>query len=47
MAKIFIARKDLGAGTSHTYWVFDPDGDPTTGDERVIRGGTTEIGKHA
>lgn len=36
-SKIYLASK--ASGTKHTYWVFDPDGNPETGDERVIRGG--------
>lgn len=40
MSKIYIARKDVFGLGEHSYWVYDPDGDPTTGDERVIRGGT-------
>ena len=39
MAKIYLARKDVGQVGEHTYFVFDPDGDPTTEDERIIRGG--------
>ncbi|MBT3022062.1 MAG: calcium-binding protein [Candidatus Thiodiazotropha sp. (ex Lucina aurantia)] len=45
MAKIYLASKDVALTSSglgpaeHSYWVFDPDGDPTSGDERIIRGG--------
>lgn len=39
MAKIYIARSDVAAAGEHSYFVFDPDGNPNTGDERVIRGG--------
>lgn len=36
-ASIYIATKH--AGTKHTYWVYDPDGNPYSGDEEIIRGG--------
>ncbi len=39
MAKIYLARSDVAGGGEHTYFVFDPDGDPTTNDEKIIRGG--------
>jgi len=45
MPKIYIARKDLIGEAEHTYWVYDPDGNPTSGDERIIRGGTVVPGQ--
>ena len=51
MAVIYIARKDLGKEVDgggnfdfpgeHSYLVYDLDGNPNTGDERIIRGGTS------
>ena len=43
MAKIFLASKDVDPVGQHSYWVFDEDGNAnTTGDQRIIRGGTTD-----
>jgi Ca2+-binding RTX toxin-like protein len=42
MTKIWMASKPVSAsfGTyEHVYLVYDPDGDPTSGDEQVFRGG--------
>ncbi len=41
MATIYIARKDIFEIGEHSYFVFDPDGNPDSGDERIIRGGTS------
>ncbi len=40
-SKIWIASKSASpvSGEQHAYLVYDPDGDPTTGDELVWRGG--------
>ncbi|MBZ9944503.1 type I secretion C-terminal target domain-containing protein [Mesorhizobium sp. BR1-1-13] len=40
-AAIYIATKS--DGTQHTYWVFDPDGNPYSGDEKIIRGGLPHL----
>ncbi|MGN6285520.1 MAG: calcium-binding protein [Afipia sp.] len=42
-AKIYIARKELSGPYDHSYFVYDPDGNPNSGDERIIRGGTTRM----
>lgn len=50
MAKIYVARKELFNDPTvldepgeHSYLVFDPDDDPTSGNERIIRGGSVRV----
>ncbi|MCU7805948.1 MAG: hypothetical protein KZQ96_22445 [Candidatus Thiodiazotropha sp. (ex Lucinoma borealis)] len=43
MAKIYIASKDVFEVGEHSYWVFDPDDDPNNLNERIIRGGDTNV----
>lgn len=48
-SKIWIASTAVKAGPvdtgyEHSYLVYDPDGDPTSGDEQVFRGGPSESG---
>ena len=46
MAKIYIASREVNGvpanGGEHSFWVYDPDGTPDTGDEEIIRGGPTD-----
>ena len=43
MATIFIASKDVFQVGEHSYWVFDPDDNPYNLNERIIRGGDTNV----
>jgi hypothetical protein len=47
-SKIWIASSETGplgtdTGFEHAYLVYDPDGDPTSGDEQVFRGGPDNV----
>lgn len=48
MSKIYIARSPVTPlGGEHTYFVYDPDGDPYSGDERILRYGKDGDGGYA
>lgn len=38
MSKLFIASQEIASGYEHTYLVYDPDGNPNSGDEKVFNG---------
>lgn len=42
MSKIYIASKPVVIGFEHLYLVYDPDSDPTNGNEEIIRGGPSQ-----
>lgn len=48
MTKLYTASyevnllREIPTGEQHAFFIYDPDGDPTSGDERVFRGGPPE-----